>query len=143
MTNQIPVANEEDLGRMFDMDEAKERDGVAIQYGHLVVKVARMGGANKAFQTMFEEKSRPFRRMIENGVELPEDIATEIMQECYAKTIVRDWNLHRDGKPLPCTPDNVIEQFKKRPEFMKFVIQESQRVANYRLRAVEDESKNS
>ena len=142
-TSAIPMAEESELGRLFDMDEAKEKDGVAIQYGTLAVKIARMGGANKTFQTMFEEKSRPFRRMIENGVDLPEEIAQDIMHECYARCIVRDWNLARNKVAVPCTPENIIEQFKKRPEFFKFVVQESQRSSNYRLRAVADESKNS
>lgn len=148
------VADEDELARLFDMDERKEKDGVVIQYGTLVVKIARMGGSNKAFAATFEEMTRPYRRMIENGVDLPEAVAEEIAYTCYAKCIVKGWNLTRkvedataEGgfrrEDVPCTPENIIEQFKKRPEFFNFVVTESQRAANYRIKAIEDDSKNS
>lgn len=149
MSKSIPLAEEGELGRLFDMDESLERDGVTIQYGTLAVRLARMGGANKEFATVFEKLSRPYRRMIENGVDLPDEIAEEIMHEAYARTIVKDWNLARKDPatselvPVPCTPENIIEQFHKRPEFFKFVTEESKRASNYRLRAIEEDSKNS
>lgn len=137
------TATRKDLDSVFKMDEDKEQNGVGINFGKLTVQIARAGGSNKAFAKIWEELTRPYKRMIENGVELPEDIAKELIHEGYAKGIVKDWNLcEDDGTAVPCTSENVAAEFKRSPEFFAFCYQESQKMANYRKLIRETEVKN-
>lgn len=142
-SNWSTASSDADLGKLFGMNEEMERDGVNIQFGPLKISLARMGGSNTKFAKVFEELTRPYRRMIENNVDLPEDIMQEILFKSFAIGCVRSWNLRdADGKPVPCTPDNVVDRFKKYPEFYRFVSTEAARSANYRQRALETESGN-
>lgn len=137
------TATRKEMDLVFAMDEAKEKDGVGIAYGKLVTKIARAGGSNKAFAVLWEEKTRPYKRLIENGIELPEDVAQDIVQGAYAEAIVRDWNLtEEDGTAVPCNTETVLAEFKRNPEYFRFVYQESQKSANYRRAVLEAEAKN-
>lgn len=135
-------AQQADIDNIFAMDEAKEQNGVNLAYGKLILSIARAGGTNKKFATLWEELARPYRRMIDAGIDLPEDVAQGLAHELFAKGIVRGWNMFNGDVEVPCTPENVIEQFKRNPEMFQFVVDESRRLSNYRKATLETESKN-
>jgi len=135
-------AQQDDVDNIFAVDEAKEKSGVNLNFGKLVVSIARAGGSNKEFAAIWEELTRPFRRMIEGGIDIPEDVAEGIAHEGYARGVVKGWNMYDGDKEVPCTPENVIAQFKRNPEFFRFVFQEASKLANYRKATLEAEAKN-
>jgi len=141
LDTKVGLAEDSDIDAIFAMDEEKELNGVTIQFGKLVLKLARVGGSNKTFAKAAEEAFRPYRRMMEAGVELPEDVSKEIGFKLYSN-IVKDWNRAKDGVPIPCTPDEVVKLFEKRPEVFYFVVEESKRAANYRKASAEVDRKN-
>lgn len=79
-----------DMYTSFKTDKGLEQAGVYLDYGKFRVKIARAGGANKAFQRMLEVKLRPFQRAIKTETIDP-DLAERIMLEVYSKTVVLAW----------------------------------------------------
>lgn len=135
-------AQQADVDKTFAMDEAKEANGVDINYGSLVLRIARTGGANKEFARIWEEMTRPYARMIEAGVDIPEQVAEEIAHKAYAQGVVKGWNLYNGEEEVPCTEENIIAQFKRNPEMFQFVFNEARRAANFRKATLEGEAKN-
>jgi len=83
---------------LFKTDEDREKQGEWFQYGNFRVKLARAGGANKAFAKKLEQLSRPYQRLIRKN-KLPADTADEIMKEVFLTTIINGWKYKdEDGK---------------------------------------------
>ncbi len=142
----------------FKTDADLEQRGVILDFGDYRVRIARAGGANLRFARVFEAKTKPFRRAIQNET-LSEDKAKEIAYESYAEAIVLGWDtpvdngdgtvryepyiLDDEGNQIPYSKENVIKTFKEVPDFFLTMQAEAQRVSNFRREAQEDEAKNS
>lgn len=140
------------IGSLFGVDHAKEIDGIVIQYGeNLKVRISRAGPSNPRFVKVAEEKTRPFRRMAEQG-SLPPEIDKRIAREIFAEAIVLEWSgafdddqepvITGDGNEIPFSKENVVKAFEKWPEFFDFVAEEAKRMANFRKSELKDQSKN-
>lgn len=138
----VELAKRSDVDAAFGTDEGKEKDGVEFRFGKIVTKVARAGGSNTEFAKLWEELTRPYKRMMEAGVELPEDVAKDVAFSAFA-TLVTGWNLADDaGQPVPPTADNVVKEFQRNNEYFREVMGQSQKLANYRKMVLEEEAKN-
>lgn len=133
------------VGRLFATDTTKEVQGVTIQYGDIWVRLARMGESNKRFVKLLEEKTRPFRAMIANDVDLPEDTSKEIMHTVFAESILLGWgDFDEAGKPrdLEYSPADGVAEFKAQPDFFTFVRTQANKMENFRKTAEEADVKN-
>lgn len=123
------------LGRLFATDSTKETQGVTIQYGEIWIRIARMGESNKRFVKLLEEQTRPYRAMIANDVELPEETSKEIMRKVYSEAILLGWgDFDDDGKPrdLEYSPALGVAEFTAQPDFFAFVRQQASKLENFR-----------
>ena len=75
------------LYSMFDTDTTLETEGVEVEYGGTRFILARAGGANTKFKTVFTELIKPYRAQMNRGV-LDDDVSNRIMAKAYAKTVV-------------------------------------------------------
>lgn len=137
---------------MFRTDPELEDKGVVFNYGTFRVTVARAGGVNRAFAKALELKAKPYRRAFELGA-LPEAVADEIMREVYAETIVRNWEVLKgdkwtqgieseDGSILPFTKQNVMDAFKAIPDLFRDVLEQANKMVNFKQAQLEAESGN-
>lgn len=131
--------------KKFATDSTLEADkGVTIDYGDFKFTLRRAGGANKEYSKVFNDKYKPYRKMAEAG-NLTDEIATRILVETYAETVIVGWDGITDekGKKLPFNRENVIKVMTDLPELFNLVIEEATRLANFRKEEIESEAKNS
>lgn len=74
----------------FGVNTDLESDGVVADYGSFRVTIARAGGSNKQYLKVSEKLWAPYRRAIELKL-LKGDVADEVLQNIFAKTIIRNW----------------------------------------------------
>lgn len=142
MTTKPTTASAADFESAFATDEAKEKDGANLYFGKTITQVARAGGANVEFAKFWEELTRPYKRMLSAGMELPEDVAKELAFSAFA-SLVKGWNaVDDDGAPLPCIAANVVSKFTAHEEYFREVCAFAQNLANYRKAVLAVESGN-
>ena len=96
------------------------------------ITVAKFG--NKKFSEMFRKLTAPYGNRV-NRIDPKEQ--EEIYLECMAKTIVLDWGGIFDGEDeVTYSPENVIEMFRKYPEFHAEVLEMSKEYRTF----VEDDT---
>lgn len=137
----------------FKTDEKLEQEGVWFEPSEdFRILVARAGGANKQFQKTFETLARPVRRAMELGT-LSDKRAGALMHEAYAKAIVLDWQVKKngewvsgiegpDGDILPVSVENIIMTFEKLPAVFDGVLDFSRTLRLYLEDAREVEAGN-
>lgn len=137
---------------MFSADKAKEADGIWLDFGTFRIKVARAGGSNVKFAKIVEEKTRPYRRAIEQNLMQPA-AAERVMAECFAESVVLNWQVQvedqwvdgmhsPEGEIVPYSKAAVVQTFIDLPELFGAVQTEAGKLANFRKTAVETEAKN-
>lgn len=107
----------------YKTDESLETSGVVLVVGEndagkkIGIKIARAGGANKAFQRVLAAKTRPYRRQIEQNT-MSNSVMESLICEVYADTVVLDWENVEDehGNPMDCTRENIIKLFTDLPD---------------------------
>lgn len=121
----VPAKRQPSIFDMFETDEGVETMGVLLRYGPTIrILVARAGGANKPFERLVKNLTKPHRQMLKavqsgNGSDADAEVLEAIMQEAYAKTVVRGWEgvqLEKNGPMVECTPENVLALFRKIPQ---------------------------
>lgn len=131
------------LLEQFGRDEALEKEGVWIDFQIFKIKAARAGGSNTKFSSALTKRLQQFRGRIHFD-SLPLDQQREIMMEIYASTVVLDWQgvTGDDGKPVPCTKENVVDFFKALPEVYEVFVLEVDKFGNFKMQ-VDEAVKNS
>lgn len=107
----------------YKTDESLETAGIALVVGEndagkkICIKIARAGGANKAFQRVLAAKTRPYRRQIDQNT-MSNSVMESLICEVYADTVVLDWENVEDeqGNPMDCTRENIIKLFTDLPD---------------------------
>lgn len=129
--------------RLFKTDQKLEVEGIYLDFGHFKIRIARAGGANKAYLKAVEKKSRPFRRAIQQEM-LDNEQAMKIMREIYAETVVIGWEGVTDGEgnPLEFSRDNCLKLFEELPDLFTDVMDQSNKIALFREDIREDDAKN-
>lgn len=149
----------EDIYASFKTSKDVEREGVYLDYGKFRIKVARAGGANKAYQRLLEVKMRPLQRAIKTETLDPE-LAEDLMREVYAKTVVLGWDTKvtdvkgeptwevgklrpaAGGELIKATPEAVAALFKALPDLFSDVIAQASSIALFREEIREDNAGN-
>lgn len=137
----------------FKTSKNLEQTGVYLDYGKFRVKVARAGGANKAYARLLEAKLRPFQRAIKTETIDPE-LAAKIMLEVFSKTVVLDWEMQVpvegtdklewkrqletiDGQLVTPNPENVAALLKELPDLFADIQEQTQKAAIFREEVLE------
>ena len=126
---------------MFATSSDLEKEGVWLDYGNgAQIKLARAGGANEKFRQALTARMKPHRRLLDAD-QMPEALASQIMQEVYARTVVLDWRGVKDlnGTDLPYSYENVIKAFEAFPDFYQDIVTQAQKLSLYR-RAEEEQA---
>jgi hypothetical protein len=136
----------------FETDSNLETDGVWIDYGSFRVKVAHAGKSNPEYAKYAEQKLKPLRRAMANG--LMTDARSEaVMIDIYAKTIIKGWKVKveddykegietRDGTIVPVTYENIVSTFLALPRLFNDIVQMSDSIDNFRKSDLEADSGN-
>ncbi len=123
-----------------------ETEGIEIDFGDFKMRCARAGGANKAYAKVMERKMRPHRHAQETD-KLSEDTARDVLKQVFAETIVKDWSgegtVGKDGQPMACTPENVLQVFRDLDLIFDRVYATVTKANRYLLSELEDDTKNS
>lgn len=127
----------------FKTDPTTEKTGVVLNYGDFRVTVARSGGANKAYQRLLENKTRPYQRAMATGV-MDNELALDIVKEVFAETVVLNWEVKEgvdswiegvespDGEILPFNKENVMVVFKELPDLFSDIRAQSDNMQLFR-----------
>lgn len=138
------------LFKLFKTDEGIEKSGIVLQYGKtedgrpINIRIARAGGSNTRFTKLVEQKTKPYRRQIQNDLMDPK-VGDELMMEVFAEVVVLGWENveEEDGTPIPFNRENCISVFKRLPDLFKDVQEQATKSALFRASILETEAKNS
>lgn len=81
-------------------DAELERKGVWVDYGGFRVRIAKAGGANRAYLQKVELETKPIRRSMAAGT-LSEDRARPIMINVFVDTIIMGWQVFESFNDNP------------------------------------------
>jgi len=135
---------------LFETDQSVEADGIELDYGAFYITVARAGGSNEGFKKALADKTRPYRRLIQEE-RMPEERSKQLLRETVAETVVRGWGStkHGDGKmfgkngeAIPFSVENVIDLFEKLPDLFQDVYEQAQKVSLFRANEAEADAGN-
>lgn len=137
------------LYSQFKTDPSVEKDGILVQYGNnskgllIQIRIARAGGNNVGFAKAYEQKTKPYRRQIQNDTMDPK-VAERIILEVYAETVVLGWEGVEDeeGNDLPFNKENCIKLFTDLPDLFRDLQAVSQSIAAFRSEIREADAKN-
>lgn len=137
------------LYKTFKTDPSLETSGVDLNYGanesgeQIIIRIARAGGANKAYEKALANKIRPIKRQIQTGT-VAEATLKEIMREVYAETVILGWEGVEDenGDPLPFTSENAKKLFVDLPDLFSDIQGQAQEIAIFRTDVMDETVKN-
>lgn len=137
------------LYSQFQTDPKIEKEGILLEYGEtddgkpICIRIARAGGANKAFEKRMEAETKPIRRQLQNETANNAQLL-KILRKVYAETVVLGWENVQDpaGKPIEFSVENCIKLFEDLPDLFGDVQEQSRRAALFRAQAREADAKN-
>ena len=145
----------------YEVNEDLETAGVWLVDPFHRMRVARAGGRNTQFNTIYEALTKPYRRAIQTKT-LPKDIDLDLSRELYAKAVVKGWSVAEieqdekgrnrakrdesgeivwlDGKMfdpvtyevIDVTVEKIIETFRIKPELYTYVVERANDVTTFR-----------
>lgn len=136
----------------FETDKNLEQEGVWIDYGEFRVRIASAGPGNKEYAKYAEKKLKPVRKVMEAGA-LTNERSAALMADIYSKTIVKGWQIlkdgewvdgieGRDGSILDVTPENIQQVFRDLPTLFLDIQEQAMALVNFRRAELESEAKN-
>ena len=142
MANQKKF-DEMSIWELYETDLAKETEG----FWHTVnkkikVKLARAGGANLSFTKAMEEKTREHRKRggAFEGSNVDVELATDLMKQAFAETIILDWKGFTDRKTdntVAYTPKAAYEMMVALPDLFNELRDAAGEAANYRIEDIQ------
>ena len=101
----------------FETSPELEAAGVWLDRAEYRIQIAHAGGTNSEFVKAFERATKPHRNAMSRG-KMNEAVAEKILIECYAKHVIKDWNVllverDKDGQAI------LDERKKTKPVFDK------------------------
>jgi len=129
---------------LFETDMNKEVEGFWHKVNKKIkVKLARAGGANLSFTKAMEEKTREHRKRggAFEGDNVDVELATDLMKQSFAETIILDWKgfTKKDGKPLAYSPKVAYELMVSLPDLFNELRDAAGAAANYRIEDIQDD----
>jgi len=123
-----------------------------------IFKIARAGGANRKYEDLVRDLTRPHQSAIQSGNMEP-SVADRILVEAFSKTVVLGWYKKGDttrlgyeceydvtgpdGEPLPYSIQNAKMLLEKLPDLMADIKKCSESAAAYSANLLEQEGKSS
>lgn len=137
------------LYKTFQTSQHLEKNGIELQYGEndkgeeIIIRIARAGGANSAYNKRLEALVKPYRRQITSET-IDNKVLEKLILQAFAETVILGWSGVEDaeGNSLECTVDNVIKLFTDLPDLFKDVQDQAQKSVLFREEILELESKN-
>lgn len=132
------------LYQTFKATAELEKQGIDLHLGDDVsIRLARAGGSNARFGKLLGDKLKPYRRQIDNGT-MDDAVASKIMAEVYAETVILGWSGVTDeaGNPLEFNKPNCVKLFTDLPDLFRIVQEEAGRLSNFRAEERESDAKN-
>lgn len=138
------------LYKNFKTESNLETGGILVQYGldskgqPVRFKIARAGGANKAFTRQLERVTKPYRRQIQAG-SLDNDLGDRLYRDVFVDTVLLGWeNVEGpDGQPLPFNRENAIKLFTDLPDLFADLREQAGNIALFREVVLEEDLGNS
>jgi hypothetical protein len=136
------------LFKQFKTDAKVEKEGIWLDYGPnkdlpaneqgehpvIMIRIARAGGANEAYNKRIEALSKKHRRKIQNdAMEISE--LREMTQHAVADTVVLGWEnvTDEDGNAMPFSRDNALKLFKQLPDLFNDIQEQAAKAALFRV----------
>jgi hypothetical protein len=140
---------------MFQTDKALETNGIKVDYGAFYLRLARAGGANKAYARAMDRLTKPYRRQIQTETIDPE-VANRLFIEAYAESVVVGWGMKgEDGQDiegsfpldkdtiLSFSRENVVRAFEALPDLFTDAKEQASKWTLYRAEVLEKDAGNS
>lgn len=144
----------------YEVNEDLETAGVWLVDPFHRMRVARAGGRNTIFNTIYEALTKPYRRAIQTKT-LPKDIDLDLSRELYAKAVIKGWSVAEtetvkgrtvakkddkgeiiwlDGKMydpvtfeiIDVSVEKIVETFRVKPELYTYVVERANDVTTFR-----------
>lgn len=132
------------IHELFATDEKTETDGYVHQITDKIsFTLARAGGANTRFVKAMEQKTRPYRRQIQDET-MDSALANKLLIEAFAEAVILDWTgiTTPDGKEVKFTSENAITLFNQLPDLFNELRDSAGNQSNYRAGEVKDDAGN-
>lgn len=124
----------------FETNESLEQAGIVVDYGDFKFTLARAGGSNRKYTALVQKRLRPYRKRILTDAMDPQ-LAHRILAECFAETVVLDWEgvTDRAGNPLPFSRESCIQLLVDLPELFAELQEQAVGAGNFlRVQREED-----
>lgn len=150
------------LFQQFATNRKAETEGVVVTFGgETTFRIARMNKANKRYQKMLEQETKPHIHAIRND-NLSSDIDEAITLKIFIATVLLGWEkltmpevfsveehtIPTDeqgaglyGKYVPFTPENAERLFKALPELYNALKENAQKMSLFREQEIAEDSK--
>lgn len=137
------------LYKSFKTDANLEKSGIELEYGEnskeqpILIRIARAGGANSAYNKRLEVLTKPYRRQIQTET-VDNKVLEKIVAQAFAETVVLGWEgvEDEDNNELVFSVDNVVKLFTDLPDLYKDIQEQAQKTALFRQEILEADSKN-
>lgn len=115
----------------FKTDGSVELQGINLDFGTFAIRIARAGGANKAYAKALMKHLKPYRKAIQAGTIDPKK-QQALMAEVYAESVILGWANVTDaeGNVMEYTRENVVKLLTDLPELFNQIISDAE---NFRL----------
>ena len=129
---------------LFKTDASAERAGIVLDYGAFSIKIARAGGANRAYLEALADLRERHQRQLTAGV-MDDATWRRLVMEVVVRHVVLGWENVTDaaGQAMPFSQDNAMTLFGDLPELYADVTDQAGRVANFRAQRLEEKAGNS
>jgi hypothetical protein len=108
------------LYHLFETDKNLELNGIHLQFGDSRFHVKRAGGANREFDTIFEDKTRQLSTKLQMAA-LSNEQSDKILREVYFEAVVLGWEdvTNREGELLDFNLENFVQVMTDLPDLWK------------------------
>lgn len=144
----------------YEVNEDLETAGVWLVDPFHRMRVARAGGRNTKYSSLYEALTKPYKRAIQTKT-LPKDVDLDLSRELYAKACITGWSVAEtevkngktvakrdeageiiwiDGKMydpvtfevIDVSVEKIVETFRVKPELYSYVVERANDVTTYR-----------
>lgn len=129
---------------LYETDADRETEGFWYKVNKkITVKLARAGGANLSFTKAMEALTREHRKRggAFEGEKVDVELATDLMKQAFAETIIMDWKglTKKDGKPLAYSAKAAYDLMVSLPDLFNELRDAAGEAANYRFEDIQDD----
>lgn len=130
------------LYNLFKTDKNLEMNGVVLDFGGPQIRLRRAGGANRLFNTTFNDVSRPYAQAMAARA-LDPDKQRDMLIDVYFRSVVLGWDnvTDEDNKPLEFNVVNFKKVMVDLPDLWDVVRSEADNLRNFQLASAKEDGK--